>query len=250
MRSRFLRTTMAGLIALAAIPTPAPAMTAVEFNEAGKAAYARGDFATAERMFDKAITGDPSQPLFHYHRGVVLVRVGRISEARVAYENALRLNAPAPLAVTIRDALRGIGRGEQSGRARDAASSDAIKLEASGGVWFTEVTLNGTRKARFLVDTGATFCSISPELAQSLGIVVSDDAPVVQLATANGLTTGRLVKLSSIRVGDIEASDVPTVVKDLGVSGTRMEGILGNSFLGRYAVTLDAQRGVLHLTNR
>src|SRR5262249_20087049 len=111
MRGGFLRATTAVLVALALIPSAAPATTASEFNEAGESASGPGDFARAERLFDQAILSDPSQPLFHYHRGVVLVRLGRLREARGSYENALRLDAPPALAATVRDALRAIGRG-------------------------------------------------------------------------------------------------------------------------------------------
>lgn len=246
MRVRVLGATTALLVALAAIPKAAVPMTAGEFNEAGKSAYSRGDFAAAERLFDRAIADDPYQPLFHYHRGVVLVRLGRLREARDSYENALRLNAPPALAATVRDALRAIGRAAPPASAQASGDPELIKLEARRGVWFVEVTLNQTVRARFLVDTGATACIVSPELARSLGIAY-EDAPTVPLQTANGIATGRPAAIPSIRVGDAEAMDVRAVVMDLEPG---MEGILGNTFLGRYAVTLDAERGLLALKRR
>jgi predicted aspartyl protease len=50
--------------------------------------------------------------------------------------------------------------------------------------------------------------------------------------------------MASIRVGAAEQRDVPVVVHD---PGPGLEGILGNSFLARYRVTVDPQRRLLTL---
>ena len=233
------------VLLLLAVPHLCAALTPSELNEAGKSAYQRGDFTTAARLFGEAVAGAPSEPLFHYHRGVALVRLGQFAEGRASYERALALKPPAPLAATISTALRELG---PRPRARIADSDpDAIRLEMANGIWFAEVTLNGTRQARFVVDTGATSCTISAALAEELGITIPDDAPLVQVTTMRGRTEGRLVSLDSIRIGEVEATDVPTVVQSLE---PRIDGILGDTFLSRYAVTLDAQRRVLYLRPR
>ena len=229
------------LLILAAVPGATLAISAAELNEAGKSAYARGEFEAAERLFSQAIAADPSQALFQYHRGVALASLFRLTEARASYERALRLNPPPALAVTIRDALRLTPRAQ----ARIADESEAIRLQALRGGWHAEVTLNGTRTARFLVDTGATFCVISPALAEELYIVVSPDTPTVKLITGNGVISGRRVSIPTVRVGDVEATDVDAVVVQTLQRGE--EGILGLSCLARYAVTLDSSRGLLHL---
>src|SRR5262249_44466360 len=116
------------------------------------------------------------------------------------------------------------------------------------GVWFTDVMINGARPARFMIDTGASLCAISPELAESLSIRPEPDAPVIQLQTANGRTSGRLVRIASIRVGDAEAINVPGVMVDSANLGNG--GILGMSFLSAYVVTIDPSRSLLHLGPR
>jgi len=241
MRRRGWYGVTTALLILAAVPGAALAMSAAELNETGKSAYARGEFEAAERLFSQAIAADPSQALFQYHRGVALASLFRLAEARASYERALRLNPPPALAATIRDALRLTPRAQ----ARIADESEAIRLQAVRGGWHAEVTLNGTRTARFLVDTGATFCVISPALAEELYIVVSPDTPTVKLITGNGVISGRRVSIPTVRVGDVEATDVDAVVVQTLQRGE--EGILGLSFLARYAVTLDSSRGLLHL---
>src|SRR4029434_5588555 len=69
------------LVALAALAGPAWADVS-KLNEAGKAAYARGDFVAAERLFREAIRGAPEEPLLHYHLAGVLTRLGQWDEAR------------------------------------------------------------------------------------------------------------------------------------------------------------------------
>src|SRR4029434_3013069 len=91
------------LVALAALAGPAWADVS-KLNEAGKAAYARGDFVAAERLFREAIRGAPEEPLLHYHLAVVLTRLGQWKEAKAAYERTLALRPPRAVA---RAATRG-----------------------------------------------------------------------------------------------------------------------------------------------
>ncbi len=110
-----------------------------------------------------------------------------------------------------------------------------------------DVVLNDRERARFLVDTGASICVISPQLAAALRIrPATGDAPV-HLQTLGGRVTGDLVTIPSLRVGEVEALDVPAVVYRLDDG---MDGILGNTFLARYNARLDSRRGALTLEPR
>jgi aspartyl protease family protein len=238
-----------GLLALLRLAGDvAHAAGAADLNEAGKHAYQRGDHARAEQLFGQAITRAPSDPLLHYHRGIALSRLSRWDEAARSYEIALRLNPPAPLAASIRDALRSASSFLRSpGRPTRAHEDVAIPLERAGGGWLAEVMVNGTRTARFLVDTGASVCVIAPSLARELGIGTSSEARTIELETLSGRTSGSLVTIPSLRVGGLEGQDVPAVIHD---TGPRMDGILGNTFLARFTVTLDPDRRVLILKPR
>jgi clan AA aspartic protease (TIGR02281 family) len=229
------------------LASPANATSVESLNEAGKAAYARGDYAEAERLFASAIEHQPRQPLLHYHHAVALTRLGRWREASQAYETVLNLNPPADLVAATRGALDDLAPIVRKRRAA-AAEGVSVPLERRGGVWFTDVTINETRPARFIVDTGAALCAISPELAESLGIRPEADARVIALETANGRTSGRLVRIASIRVGEAEAVNVPAVMVASANLGN--SGILGMSFLSRYAVTIDSARRLLKLDPR
>ena len=224
------------------------AATVSDLNEAGKAAYAKGDFATAERLFSQALVQAPDEPLLHYHRGIALMRLSRWWEATTAFEAALRLNPPRDVALPAREGLRSLAPLLREPATRRATPDDtAVTLRRVGGNWLAQVRLNNSRTAQFLVDTGATTCVISPDLASALEIQPDRRSKPVPLQTLSGLTSGHIVTIPSLRVGDVEAEDVIAVVHPVGPS---MDGILGNTFLSRFTVTLDPERGLLRLISR
>ena len=236
------------LLAVAFGPIDAGTSTLDDLNEAGKAAYSRGDYEAAERLFARAIADQPREPLLHYHRAAALTKLGRWRDAYQAYEAALALKPPADIAAAASAGLRALVPLLQPRRTPSEEDVISVPLKRSGGVWFAEVTLNDSRSAWFMVDTGATLCVLSPELADSLGIRAASDARVVNLKTANGWTSGPLVWISSIRLGDAEAENVAAVI--LASAELREGGILGNTFLSRYVVTLDAEKRILNLRSR
>jgi clan AA aspartic protease (TIGR02281 family) len=224
------------------------AATVSGLNEAGKAAYAKGDYTTAERLFSQALAQAPDEPLLHYHQGITLMRLSRWREASAAFEAALRLNPPEDVAAAAREGIRSLGPLLRQPAAHGPAPDETtVTLQRIGGNWFAQVRLNDARTARFLVDTGASTCVISPGLATALDIHPDRQAPPVALQTISGLTRGHVVTIPSLRVGDVEAQGVIAVVHPLGPS---MDGILGNTFLSRFTMTLDSERGVLRLSAR
>ena len=247
------------LVALAVLAVPALADVS-KLNDAGKAAYERGDFATAERLFREAIRVTPEEPLLHYHLAVVLTRLGQWKEAKEAYERALALGPASSLAAAAREGLRTVTPLTRSRSVVPAAPdpepgsrrpvwrrelpSDTIKATRIGNHWYVDVVVNDGRPARFLIDTGAFACLVSSQLAEALGITPGPGARVVPMIGIGGRTSGPLVTLQSVRVGDVEATNVVAVVHDAAGPG---DGILGNTFLSRFTMTLDPERGLLTL---
>lgn len=241
--------TRTGLTLLLAIVCTAATQAAVQdLNEAGKAAYARGDYAAAERLFSQALRQTPDEPLLHYHRGVVLMRLSRWPEAYAAFERSLRLNPTADVATKAREGMRSVAPLISAPSLRSNQSDEvSIPLRRVGGGWMASVRLNDSRTVELLVDTGASSCVISPEVANALGIEPGPQAESVTMQVVGGRTTGPLIKLTSVRAGDATAEDVLAIVHHVGPG---IDGLLGNSFLGRFTVTLDPQKGILHLRSR
>ncbi|MBL0423580.1 retroviral-like aspartic protease family protein [Ramlibacter alkalitolerans] len=117
------------------------------------------------------------------------------------------------------------------GGAAPARASRIVLSAGSGGHFVAPGAING-RAVQFLVDTGATSVAMGVQEAERLGI----DYRKGQLTrgnTANGTVTAYLVRLNSVRVGEVEVFDVEAAV--LPVSGGPI--LLGNSFLSRFQMT-------------
>lgn len=220
-------------VALGALASPA------DFHGLGVAAWQQRDYAGALRHWSEGVTARPDDPLLHYRRATALAHLGQWHAATDAYRLALLLDPPPTLARLARHGLA------QLHAARDGGVDTVVPLEPLRGVWLARVRLNGSREARFLVDTGSSVTIVAPALAVVLGLSLSR-ASVIALQTVGGPAAGPAGTLPVVRVGDAEARNLPVVVHD---PGPGIEGILGNSFLGRYRVTLDAHRRLLHLTS-
>jgi aspartyl protease family protein len=219
-----------------------------DLDNAGKAAYSREDYVAAERLFSQAVARAPGDPLLHYHRGVTLMRLARWREASAAFEAVLRLNPPADLAATAQQGIRSLAPLLREAAPRSVRGEETlVPLRHARGNWFAEVRLNDTRTARFVVDTGASLCVVSPEVAADLGVRPGPRAENVPMQVVGGVTAGARVTLASMQVGDAEVENVAAVIHSIGPG---IDGLLGNSFLGRFTVTLDPDKGVLILRPR
>jgi aspartyl protease family protein len=241
------RTSLLASLLLLLVPASLAGAEA-DLNEAGKAAYSQGDYVAAERLFSRAIARAPGDPLLHYHRGVSLMRLSRWHEASAAFAAVLRQNPPADLAATAEQGIRSLAPLLRQAAPRRPQSEEAVvALRRVRGNWLAEVRLNDTRTARFVVDTGASLCVVSPEVAADLGVRPGPRAETVPMQVVGGVTEGARVTLASVRAGDTEVEDVAAVVHPIGPG---IDGLLGNTFLGRFTVTLDPDKGVLVLRPR
>jgi aspartyl protease family protein len=120
-----------------------------------------------------------------------------------------------------------------------AHGSRIVMNAESGGHFFANGAING-QAVRFLVDTGATAVSIGVPEAERIGLKYKD-GELARSSTANGVITSWKVKLSSVRVGDVEVHDVDASVVPAGMPFV----LLGNSFLGRFQMKRENDQMVL-----
>ncbi len=126
------------------------------------------------------------------------------------------------------------------------AGAASVPLERHGGVLVAQVTVNRRFTGRFLVDTGATYCVVSKEVARKAKIRGRVGGDRVRLATANGEIEASLGEARRVDVGRARARNVAVAVVDADpVPG--LDGILGLSFLERFRYTLDPEVGLLVL---
>lgn len=84
----------------------------------------------------------------------------------------------------------------------------------------------------FLIDTGATYVSLSRNLADALKLELG---PEVTFTTANGRVSGQLTTLDSVTLGGLRSRHVPGSIHD-GFDDDTV--LLGMSFLGRYDIRI------------
>ena len=220
-------------LAFSAVVSPA------DYHIRAERAWQAHDYVEAMQLWSRAVALQPADPNFHYLRGTALARLGLKLSALDAFQTTLLLGPSPALA---HRALEEIARVNQA--PATPTRETTVPLEHGLGVWITQVVLNDSRAGRFLVDTGSSVIVLSPRLAADLGIAGGADASPVELSTLGGRTAGPAATVRSLRVGDIELRDAPVVLHD---PGPGVDGILGNTFLSRYRVTVDADRRQLQL---
>jgi clan AA aspartic protease (TIGR02281 family) len=105
--------------------------------------------------------------------------------------------------------------------------------------------VNGQPVGYFILDTGASFTSVSRLVADRLGI--SSGGSGVTLTTASGTIQAPLALLDEVEIGGAVARHVAAVIHDLPNVPPNVVGLLGLSFLERFRVNLDLTSGVLIL---
>jgi aspartyl protease family protein len=120
------------------------------------------------------------------------------------------------------------------------ASGGRIVLPVGSGGHFSALgSING-RPANMMVDTGATSVAIGKSDADRIGLDYKN-AKQVRMMTANGASTGWVIKLGVLRVGDVDIYDVEAVV----VPSAMPYVLLGNSYLARFQMNRNNDQLVL-----
>lgn len=104
--------------------------------------------------------------------------------------------------------------------------------------------LNEKVMGTFLVDTGASYTMITPELAGKLGIVITDKTPRISILTANGSLKAPRVTLKKMSVGALEVENVPVIVQGLN-NDPLLAGLLGMSVFQGKSLTIQKDRLIL-----
>lgn len=150
------------------------------------------------------------------HQGVKLISAfGETAVVEIGGKRHTLKVGDAPVSV-------GAGAGVSSRGSRIVLTAD------TGGHFYAQGAING-RSVNFMVDTGATAVAMSVQEAERIGLNYKAGQPV-RMSTANGVAPGYLVKLNSVRIGDVEVFQVDAVVSPQPMPFL----LLGNSFLSRF----------------
>jgi predicted aspartyl protease len=132
--------------------------------------------------------------------------------------------------------------------AAPASASVSVPIQIVENIILVPVTLNRTQGATFLLDTGAQYTVLTPELADRLGIVVDTDAPTKTLTLVGGQKiTVPFVRLPLIEVGASRIEDTEVGIHALMPEAPIVDGLLGSDILGRFTMTVDRAARQLRL---
>jgi aspartyl protease family protein len=131
-----------------------------------------------------------------------------------------------------------------AGRLSGETDPNSVVILRNGGGHFGVRAEVDNEPMSLLVDTGATFVTLTPDDAAEIGIDPSTLDFVVPIQTANGTIRAASIRLERIAIGPIERENIPALVAPRGALD---ESLLGLSFLdklGGYSISGD--RLVLH----
>jgi clan AA aspartic protease (TIGR02281 family) len=115
---------------------------------------------------------------------------------------------------------------------------ERFPLRGQKNVVTVKVEINGVQGV-FVLDTGASYLSMKSTFADRAKVPQAD-ASEITLTTANGLAKAKLSKADKVRLGKLEATNVPVAVQKLDEKsyGPGVDGLLGMSFLSRFEVQM------------
>ncbi|MDD2703255.1 MAG: retropepsin-like aspartic protease [Candidatus Omnitrophica bacterium] len=141
-------------------------------------------------------------------------------------------------------------RNEEERKSRDDRESVSVNVVRQKGHIVVTALLDKKVTAVLLMDTGATYVSLSEKIWKKLKKTESGyEGDSVELILADGKkVAGKLGRLSSLTVQGVEARDVDVVIipEDNG-QGNVVDGLLGMSFLNRFNFKVDQNKGILLL---
>ena len=123
-----------------------------------------------------------------------------------------------------------------------ALSDDELVITVSEDGHFYVNGRANRERIRFMVDTGASRVTLSPQDASRIGIDLGQLQFVQRFQTANGIGLGSPYRLDSISIGSFEFADM-----DVSINGAEMStSLLGMSVLERLA-SFEFRDGKLYL---
>jgi clan AA aspartic protease (TIGR02281 family) len=206
--------------------------------EEGVNYFEGGHYRWALEKFVEAVDQSPRDPQRWWYLAESYRLLGDADAAAPAYRHVLQLAPHSPLAAAARKTLDGMGQ--------PPVATVRIPLQRRGGVVLLPVRINGKEAGAVILDTGASFTSISVAAAAQLGIRPSG-AGSVRLITANGAVQAPLAILEEVEIGGAVAQHVPAVIHELPGLPPGVVGLLGMSFLDRFQVNLDISSGAMIL---
>jgi len=132
-------------------------------------------------------------------------------------------------------------------KAEKSILTEVVELRRKGGVYEVDVTFNGKVTVPLVFDTGATFTTISAELAARIGLKPQESDRPVELHVADGgVVKASLMTIPSVRVGKFTVDNVVCAVMPPGKAEIPL--LLGQSFHRHFTYKFTSESGQLILS--
>lgn len=217
----------------------------------GLALERRGDAARAEPVMRRTLDlapGTPERAEAARNLARILERLGRKFEAAEALLASVHESDAAGSSLEDREHVAAriarLRRESDSSPPLLPAEAVEVRFRPWGGTIPVKALLDERVPAAFLVDTGATYTTISSALARELGIQDLDKRPRVRFRAASGDIDAPLVQIGSLRIRDAWVEDLTVAICDTCGDGL-IDGLLGLNFLQRFKVEIDGPSGKL-----
>ena len=124
-----------------------------------------------------------------------------------------------------------------------------FRISPTRPLLMVEAEVNGQGPFNFVLDTGASFCVITPDAAAVVGLKPAGKKPTA--IGAGGRIEASLAKLKSFRLGSHGVRNLGVAIMALDHVeqrlGVKVAGLVGYNFLKTFVVTLDYPKGLLRL---
>jgi clan AA aspartic protease (TIGR02281 family) len=120
-------------------------------------------------------------------------------------------------------------------------ADEAVPFSERHGLKYVTVYLNEA-PVELVFDTGATSIVLNGSGLLTAGIAEFDDTWKIQSHTAGGVTEGYIVRLKSVRIGNVRRNDY-----DATYLPSSTANLLGASFFAGYSYYIDEDRKVIRL---
>ena len=214
----------------------------------GVKAYESNNYKYAESCFRKAFQENPDNDVIKYYLAITFVQNKNTADAKLLYKNIIETSSNPEVVNLSKTGLKLIG---ESSSSYSKVTKAILNVNTMGNVLVIDnVKVNDAAKVKFIFDTGASYTTISTELANRLKISTAN-APSMKIMTGSGYLNVPKITLKKIEINGLTAYNVEALVADLPMhtSGTAgdMAGLLGLSFMKDFKVTVDRPKNQIIL---
>ncbi len=216
----------------------------------GVLAYRNGDYSKALNNLQEAEDLSPGHVNTQYYLAIVLDKLARGQEAAKYYalvsefgtENRITGYARQRLrdlkvAMNLPDNHTVVAQNVNTLGANESTMAVAIPLMGQQNALMVNASINNEVSGTFIVDTGATYTSISSEMARQLKGQLRTIGHV-RITTANGQIEVPKVLIKEVNINGLVARNVEATIIDLHKGG-KFDGLLGLSFIRNFQLTID-----------